>query len=124
MAELLAKRRDALLANDREALAEIDTALEELRKREPLAGDEGAAEFMAGLTERQRQVLARILPGVGRHEVRMHTRALPGRVEVWRMGPAPLPGPHRRMPPEGGRFSAFPGPNLELVDILIDLLDR
>lgn len=125
-AKLLAERRDALLANDREALDTINKAIEELRKQDLLASDEKAAEFVAGLTERQRQVLARILPGMGRRDVRMHMRELPERfVELWhQMGPGFHPELPFRMPHEGRRLHALLGADPEVIDVLIDLLER
>ena len=126
---LLAKRRDALLADDRKALDEVNDALSALATRRPLASDENAAEFVSGLTERQRQVLARILPAIGERQApRLHVRELPGLPEVRRQMPRlePMPAPQmpRRAAPATTMLYVMHGWDLEIVDILIELLDR
>lgn len=149
LAHLLARRRDALLDGDREAVAQIEASLRELAKQNPLASDESVGQFVDGLTERQKQVLSRILPGIAwsedksgeRSEMRMGPRWTPRR---WFSGPE-LPSlpdlpepPNRRRPsgPDGWPQSMHRMPRQivqsfvmhgfspEAIDVLIDLLER
>lgn len=132
LADLLAKRRDALLAGEHEAVDEVDKALRDLASRSPLKSDESAAEFIGGLTERQRQVLAQVLPGLGHQGPRVHAREWPGshrlprlpeiRRQMPRLEPMPLPELPRRVAPNA--LYVMPGWNLDVVDVLIDLLGR
>lgn len=115
LADLLAERRDALLAGDREALDNANKALRDLTGRDALMANEQVAEFVAGLTERQRQRLTQILPGIGRQVVRQQVRA-------W-SGPGPGPGPGAAAPVNVMLYM-MPGAEPEVVDVLIDLLDR
>lgn len=128
LAQLLAERRDALLANDREALAEIERSLEQLAKRDPLAEDESVREFVDGLTERQKQVLAQILPVVGRRSARMQVRELPHPhllpQVLPHLPPDIRPDFARRMPGAGVRLHLAYGFDSEVVDVLIDLLEQ
>jgi len=122
LADLLAQRRDALLSGDREALNAVNEALRALATSNPLASDETAAEFVAGLTERQKLVLSQIFPGLGRLEQRVYVREMPKFPDSRPMGP------HGRMERHAGPAPAVvyvtPGASLEVVDVLIDLLDR
>lgn len=86
LARLLEQRRDALLSGDREAVEELDRKLRELVTQNPWAKDEEAKKFVAGLTERQKEILERILPGISRTEIRS------SRPRLERPMPGPLPG--------------------------------
>lgn len=124
LAELLTQRRDALLANDQERLAEVQEALQQLARHNPWESDEAAQAFLAGLTERQKQVLGRILPGIqGREEKRAETRMERYGRPGWH-GP-PHDGRMRRAPLEQRLVIARYGSvGDELLDVFSEMLER
>lgn len=141
LARLLAERRDALLEGDREAVSKVEEELKSLLRENPLTSDKSVREFISGLTERQKQVLASILPGITGGEVRS-TRMGPWRIMAWRIPMPDLPGLRERfewpdwpshdmrpqilhrLPERNVRSFGMAGYNSEVIDVLIDLLDR
>lgn len=61
---LLEQRRDAVLRGDGAAVRQAEAQLQALRDEHTTSVREALAPFVAGLTERQIQVLARLLPGL------------------------------------------------------------
>lgn len=61
IAQVLEKRRDALLSGDDEAVKEADTNLKQVMKDAGQVQRDSLANFVDGLTERQKQVLTRLL---------------------------------------------------------------
>ena|GEM_PF-2840554 len=138
LAELLAKRRDALLAGDPEGVDEANQALRGLLARNPWASDEAAKEFVSGLTERQKGLLERVLPGIRRAGVKADESGAGQRISrqthVRRDGPDTRPPSVRNLPPRRvERFHRWtPGHGLstravagtEFLDIFSEFLGR
>src|SRR5690606_18213526 len=139
LARLLTERRDALLAGDQEMLSEVEEALRQLAQQDPWEGDEKAQAFFSGLTERQKQVLGRILPDIetrrakqmrSRAESRMAPHAgmrfEESRMPAWR-GPVPHwsdSGPFHRTFVTSKRIIDAYGGRTELLDVFSKMLEQ
>lgn len=114
LAELLAKRRDALLSGDQQAVEEATRALRELASKNPWAGDESAREFVSGLTERQKQLLESVLPGIGSAGTELDRNRWERRAPAITPGRT-LEGMHGRMP----GFRLAPGEEMHTRRVII-----
>jgi len=139
LVRLLAERRDALLAGNQEKLSEVEEALRQLAQQDPWEGDEKAQAFFSGLTERQKQVLGRVLPDIETRQAkqmrsRAESRLAPhagmrfeeSRMPAWR-GPVPNwrdSGPFHRTFVTSQRIIDAYGGRTELLDVFSKMLEQ